>query len=95
MSNPLPDSTVSTLRTNETAALAAAMIIAGSFPDIASFAARVAGGPPDAPKPLSAAKRRRRGNGHGAGREGEMLKRDDKLAALIRRQSQLPRCLAA
>jgi hypothetical protein len=36
------------LRTDETAALAAAMIIAGSFPDIASFAARVAGARPDA-----------------------------------------------
>jgi hypothetical protein len=39
----LPDSVVSTLRTNETAALAAVLIVAGSFPEIASFAARVAG----------------------------------------------------
>jgi hypothetical protein len=68
------------LRANETAALAAAIIIAGSFPEIASFAARVAGGLPDAPKPPSGVKRRRHGNG---GREGKMLKRDDKLAALI------------
>ena len=50
----LPDSVVSALRTSETAALAAAMI-AGSFPEIASFAARVADAPhkvtaPDAPK---------------------------------------------
>jgi hypothetical protein len=44
-SDPLPDSAVSTLRTNETAALAAAMIIAGAFPEIASFAARVASAP--------------------------------------------------
>jgi hypothetical protein len=54
----LPDSVVSTLRTNETAALAAALIIAGSFPEIASFAARVADAPhgrPDAPKPPRAA----------------------------------------
>jgi hypothetical protein len=36
--DPLPASVVSTLRTNETAALAAAMIIAGSSPDIVSFA---------------------------------------------------------
>ena len=49
MSNPLPDSVVSTLRTSETAALAAAMIIAESFPDIVGFAARVAGAP-DRPK---------------------------------------------
>jgi hypothetical protein len=32
MSNPLPDSTVSALLHHETAALAAAMIIASSFP---------------------------------------------------------------
>jgi hypothetical protein len=64
-SDPLPDSVVSTPRTSETAALAAAMIIAGSFPKIASFAARVAGAPhkpkvagPAAPKPQRAAKRR-------------------------------------
>jgi hypothetical protein len=63
----LPDSVVSTFRTNETAALAAAMTIAGSFPDIASFAARVAGAPhrpPDAPKPQRAERGRPiRGNG--------------------------------
>ena len=39
-SDPLPDSVVSMLRTNETAALAAAMIIAGSFPGIVSWALR-------------------------------------------------------
>jgi hypothetical protein len=65
----LPDSVVSTLRTDETAALAAAMIIAGSFPDIVSFAARVAGAPHrpkvDASKPQRAARGRpKRGNGH-------------------------------
>jgi hypothetical protein len=67
------------LRTNETAALSAAMIIAGSFPEIASFAARVAGAPhrpPDGPKPQRAPKGRpKRGNEHD---------RDAKLAALIR-----------
>jgi hypothetical protein len=65
----LPDSVVSTLRTSETAALAAAMIIAGSFPDIVSFAARVAGAPHrpkvDPSKPQRAARGRpKRGNGH-------------------------------
>jgi hypothetical protein len=70
MSNPLPDSTVSILRTNETAALAAAMIIAGSFPGILDFAAGVAGAAhkvavPDAPKPQRAGRGRpKRGNGH-------------------------------
>jgi hypothetical protein len=71
-SDPLPDSVVSTLRTSETAALSATMIIAGSFPDIVSFAARVAGAPPDGPKPRGCPKR-------GNGRD-----RDAKLAALIR-----------
>jgi hypothetical protein len=64
----LPDSVVSTLRTNETAALAAVLIVAGSFPEIASFAARVAGAPHapkvDAPKPPKRARgRAKRGNG--------------------------------
>jgi hypothetical protein len=94
MSNPMPDSTVSALRTNETAALAAAMIVAGSFPDIVSFAARVADASvkvavPDAPKPQRAARGRpKRGNGRD---------RDAKLAALIRtsRASPSRRCLAA
>jgi hypothetical protein len=76
----LPDSVVSSLCTNETAALAAAMIVAGSFPDVVSFAARVAGAPHrpkvDAPEPPKRARGRpKRGNGHD---------REAKLAALIR-----------
>jgi hypothetical protein len=64
----LPDSVVSTLRSDERAALAAAMIIAGAFPDIVSFAARVAGAPHapkvDAPEPPKRAKARpKRSNG--------------------------------
>jgi hypothetical protein len=81
------DSVVSTLRTDETAALAAAMIIAGSFPDIATFAARIAGapnGPPNAPKLQRAAKRR---NGHG-GRCGARRETpdqcDERLTAAMR-----------
>jgi hypothetical protein len=65
MSNPLPDSTISTLQTCETAALAAAMIIAGSFPEILNFAARVSArrasdSVPEPTKPASA----RRNNEH-------------------------------
>jgi hypothetical protein len=81
MSNPLPDSTVSALRANETAALAAVLIVAGSFPDIVSFAARVADAShkvavPDAPKPQRASRGRpKRGNGRD---------RDARLAELIR-----------
>ena len=73
----LPDSVVSTLRTDETAALAAAMIIAGAFPDALSFAARVAGapqGPPDAPKPEKAAKR---SNGHARRSNGRVREAPD------------------
>jgi hypothetical protein len=63
-SDPLPDSVVS----SETAAPAAAMIIAGSSPDIANFAARVAGAPDaprvDAPKPRKRIRARpKRSNG--------------------------------
>jgi len=86
MSNPLPDSTVSTLRTNEAAALPAAMIIAGAFPDIASFAARVAGTPhvpkavaPEPPKRVRARPRR------GAGRTREAPDQcDERLIAAMR-----------
>jgi hypothetical protein len=42
----LPDSVVSTLQTCETAALAAAWVIAGSFPEVQSFAAGSALGDP-------------------------------------------------
>jgi hypothetical protein len=65
MSNPLPDSTVSALQTCETAALAAAMIIASSFPEILDFAARVSSQRPSelAPEPPKGARgRAKRGN---------------------------------
>jgi hypothetical protein len=69
----LPDSVISTLRTNETAALAAAMIIAGAFPEIASFAARVADAPhapkvdaPEPPKRIRARPKRSNGRGREA-----------------------------
>jgi hypothetical protein len=80
----LPDSVVSTLRTSETAALAAAMIVAGAFPEIASFAARVAGAPhrpPDAPKPQRAAKRRNR---HGGARREAPDQCNERLIAAMR-----------
>jgi hypothetical protein len=67
MSNPLPDSTVSALQTCETAALAAAMIIASSFPGILDFAARVSSRRPTEldPEPLKRVSgRAKRGNRH-------------------------------
>ena len=66
MSNPLPDSTVSALQTCETAALAAALIIASSFPEILDFATRVSARRPStlAPEPPTRARgRRKRSNG--------------------------------
>jgi hypothetical protein len=75
MLDPLSDAVVTSLRTNETAALAAAMVIAGSFPEVLAFAARVIGGPrrPEEPEeanpPKRARGRPRRGNGSGNGRE--------------------------
>jgi hypothetical protein len=64
----LDDAVVASLGTNETAALAAVLIVAVSFPEIASFAARVADGPHapkvDAPKPPKRARARpKRSNG--------------------------------
>jgi hypothetical protein len=75
-SDLLPDSVVSTLRASGTAALAAAMIIARSFPDIVSFAARVTGaphGPPDAPKPQKA----KRSNAHARRSNGRVREAPD------------------
>jgi hypothetical protein len=51
MFDPLPDSVIATLRSNETTALAAILIIGGSFPDILAFAARVVE-PPQKPSCL-------------------------------------------
>jgi hypothetical protein len=56
LSDPLPDSVVVTLRTSETAALTASFVIAGAFPEVLAYAARVASPArevPEAPKPAS------------------------------------------
>jgi Sugar-specific transcriptional regulator TrmB len=44
MPDPLPSDVVATLKTDPTAALAAALILAGSFPDLVSWAMRALGG---------------------------------------------------
>jgi hypothetical protein len=44
MPDPLPSDVVATLKTDPTAALAAALILAGSFPDLVSWAVRVFSG---------------------------------------------------
>jgi hypothetical protein len=85
MLDPLSDVVVASLRTSETAALAAAMVIAGAFPEVLAFAAKVIGAPPAGRAvPKRVTRRPRRDNGHGGGRESGMRKRDDKLAAIIR-----------
>jgi hypothetical protein len=85
MSNPLPDSTVSALQTCETAALAAAMIIASSFPGILDFAARVRARRPSelAPEPPKRARGRpRRSNGHHRRETPDQC--DERLAAAMK-----------
>jgi hypothetical protein len=50
MPDPLPADIVACLRSDSTAALAASLILAGSFPDIVSWALRAFGGKSDEPK---------------------------------------------
>jgi hypothetical protein len=74
---PLPDSVIATLRTaDETAALAASMIIAGAFPGVLAFAARVASPArevPEAPKPASEPRGRYVGKGRVVDRDEQVL----------------------
>jgi hypothetical protein len=76
MFDPLPDSVIATLRSNETAALAAMLIIGGAFPDILAFAARVV---EPQQKPSVATRRRKRGR-----RRGEGDRNDEKLVAAMK-----------
>jgi hypothetical protein len=76
MFDPLPHSVIATLRSDETAALAAILIIGGSFPDILAFAARVVE-PPQ--KPSVATRPRKRGR-----RRGEREQDDEKLVAAMK-----------
>ena len=62
MFDPLPDSVIATLRSNETTALAAMLIIGGSFPDILAFATRVLAPPKAVAKPPKRARGRQRRN---------------------------------
>ena len=62
MFDPLPDSVIATLRSNETTALAAMLIIGGSFPDILAFATRVLAPPTAVAEPPKRARGRQRRN---------------------------------
>ena len=85
MFDPLPDSVIAVLRSDETTALTAMLIVGGAFPDILAFAARVL----DAPEPQKPAAKRRRPSTRSfkspAGRRrGEREQDDEKLVAAMK-----------
>jgi hypothetical protein len=63
MFDPLPDSVIAALHSDETAALTAMLIVGGAFPDILAFAARVVEPPrkPSVTRPRKPRRSRRRG----------------------------------
>jgi hypothetical protein len=81
MLDPLSAAVVTSLRTNETAALAAAMVIAGSFPEIPAFAARGVEGPQ---RPAETAPKRARCRGNGRSRRETLDQIDDRLLAAMK-----------
>jgi hypothetical protein len=91
MPDPLPSDVVATLKTDPTAALAAALILAGSFPDLVSWAVRVFSGQSDAANcelkptasPRATGQRRARAKGRQTSREAA-AKHDQALLALMR-----------
>jgi hypothetical protein len=74
MPDPLPSDVVARLKSDPMAALAAALIVAGSFPDLVSWAMKAFGGKDGVPlsetKPPSSVSRR-------AGRSNAPAKRDE------------------
>jgi hypothetical protein len=82
MPDPLPSDTVARLRSDSTAALAASLILAGSFPDIVSWALRAFSSKSDEPKASvpSASDRK----GRHAPRPQPAVKSDQALLALMR-----------
>jgi hypothetical protein len=85
MFDPLPDSVIAALRSDETAALAAMLIVGGAFPDILAFAARVL----DAPEPHKAAAKPRRPSTRSfksptGRRRGERERDDERLIAAMK-----------
>jgi hypothetical protein len=77
MFDPLPDSVIATLRSNETAALAAILIIGGSFPDILAFVTRVV---ETQQRPSVVTRPRKPRKGH----RGERERDDEKLVAAMK-----------
>jgi hypothetical protein len=89
MVDPLPSDVVARLRSDSTAALAAALILAGSFPDLVSWALRAVGGHSpsldgaNGEAKANAAERSARDNGAYASPEAA-AKHDEALMALMR-----------
>jgi hypothetical protein len=75
MFDPLPESVISALRSNETAALAAAMVVGSAFPAVLAFVTRIVE-PQQRP---SATRLRKRGR-----RRGERDQSDEQLAAAMK-----------
>jgi hypothetical protein len=94
MSDPLPSDVVVRLKSDPTAALAAALILAGSFPDLVSWVRAFGGSrpsPPTLPKPNGKPPTPARANGaggpvvaNGGGPAAAAAKHDQALLALMR-----------
>ena len=94
--DPLPADVVARLRSDPTAALAAALIVAGSFPGIAAWAL-AAFGPNVSPPPLrsgpasrAAAKGNSANGAHGSLRKSAAAKADQALLAIMRANPGAP-----
>jgi hypothetical protein len=78
MFDPLPESVIAVLRSDETAALTATLIVGGAFPDILAFAARVVE-PQQKPSVGARPRKPRRSR-----RRGERKQDDEKLVAAMK-----------
>ena len=82
MPDPLPSDIVGRLRSDSTAALAASLILAGSFPDIVSWALRAFSVKDSEPKASAAANEE--GKSRYAPRPQSAVKKDQALLAVMR-----------
>jgi hypothetical protein len=78
MFDPLPDSVIAVLRSDETAALTAMLIVGGAFPEILAFAARIVE-PQQKPSVTRRPRKPRRSRRH-----GEREQDDEKLVAAMK-----------
>ena len=78
MFDPLPESVISALRSNETAALAAAMVVGSAFPAVLAFVTRIVE-PQQKPSVGARPRKPRRSR-----RRGERKQDDEKLVAAMK-----------